>query len=87
MQFPWIVDGAVQSPFAFAFLKAVAVYFSFFFVEAERQREIHDWQILLEQAGRRYDRKPVAALINYLDNRDGTGKWNHFREHPTVAAE
>lgn len=43
--------------------------------------------ILLEQAGSRYDRKPVAALINYLDNRDGTGKWNHFRDLPTVAAE
>jgi len=34
--------------------------------------------ILMEDAGTRYDRKPVSALINYLDNRGGREKWQHF---------
>ncbi len=38
--------------------------------------------ILLEQTKSKYDRKPVSALINYLENRDGIEKWAHFRESP-----
>lgn len=38
--------------------------------------------ILLEDVGTRYDRKPVSALLNFLDNRGGTRKWAHFRESP-----
>lgn len=36
--------------------------------------------ILLEDTGTRYDRKPVSALLNFLDNRGGTKIWAHFRE-------
>ncbi len=38
--------------------------------------------ILLEQSGTTYDRKPVAALINYLENRGGTEKWASFGDAP-----
>ncbi len=38
--------------------------------------------ILLEDVGTRYDRKPVSALLNFLDNRGGTQIWAHFREAP-----
>ncbi|MCP4711574.1 MAG: hypothetical protein GY869_23390, partial [Planctomycetes bacterium] len=34
-------------------------------------------QIML-QNGTRYDRRPVSALINYLDNRGGTERWAEF---------
>ena len=39
-------------------------------------------RILLEQSGAKYDRKPVSALINYLENRGGTEKWASFRDAP-----
>ena len=32
--------------------------------------------------GSRFDRKPVSALINYLENRGGAEKWACFREKP-----
>ncbi len=38
--------------------------------------------ILLEQSGTTYDRKPVAALINYLENRGGSEKWASFGDAP-----
>ena len=38
--------------------------------------------ILLERSGATYDRKPVSALINYLENRGGTEKWASFRDTP-----
>ncbi len=38
--------------------------------------------ILLEDVGTRYDRKPVSALLNFLDNRGGIRRWAHFRESP-----
>ena len=28
-------------------------------------------EILFKEAGKAYDRRVVAALVNYLDNRDG----------------
>ncbi len=37
---------------------------------------------LLEQSGTKYDRKPVSALINYLENRGGTEKWASFGDAP-----
>lgn len=33
---------------------------------------------LMGQNGTRFDRKPVSALINYLDNRGGAEKWADF---------
>jgi HD-GYP domain-containing protein (c-di-GMP phosphodiesterase class II) len=33
---------------------------------------------LMQQNGTRYDRKPVSALINYLDNRGGAEKWSDY---------
>ena len=38
--------------------------------------------ILLEDVGSKYDRKPVSALLNFLDNRGGADRWAHFRELP-----
>lgn len=38
--------------------------------------------ILLERSGTTYDRKPVSALINYLENRGGAEKWASFRDAP-----
>lgn len=40
--------------------------------------------ILLQDTGTKFDRKPVTALINYLENRGGKRRWAHFREDPTV---
>lgn len=37
---------------------------------------------LLLKSGVHYDRKPVSALINYLDNRGGFEKWAHFKDRP-----
>jgi len=39
--------------------------------------------ILMEQTGTKYDRKPVTALINFLENRGGMRRWAHFRESPS----
>jgi HD-GYP domain-containing protein (c-di-GMP phosphodiesterase class II) len=38
--------------------------------------------ILLSDTGTKFDRKPVSALINFLENRDGKVKWAHYRERP-----
>jgi len=37
---------------------------------------------LMSESGSRFDRKPVSALINYLDNRDGREQWAYFRQRP-----
>lgn len=42
--------------------------------------------IMLDQAGVRYDRKPVTALINFLENRGGMERWAHFRKNPVASA-
>lgn len=39
-------------------------------------------KILLDEAGKRFDRKPVSALINVLENRGGIERWSHFRDPP-----
>lgn len=39
--------------------------------------------ILLSDTGTKFDRKPVSALINFLENRDGKAAWAHYRERPT----
>lgn len=38
---------------------------------------------LMQQAGSKFDRKPVSALINYLDNRGGAEEWAHYLDHPS----
>ena len=38
--------------------------------------------ILLNDTGTRYDRKPVTALVNFLENRDGKRRLAHYRENP-----
>jgi len=38
--------------------------------------------LLLGDAGTRFDRRPVTALINILHNREGTERWAHFRDRP-----
>ncbi len=42
-------------------------------------------EVLLGDAGTRFDRKPVSALINYLENRGGMDRWAHFRQPPETA--
>ena len=43
--------------------------------------------ILMSDTGSRYDRKPVTALVNYLENRGGTKLWAHFSEAPEESPE
>lgn len=38
--------------------------------------------ILLEGADKQFDRKPISALINYLENHGGRERWQHFSELP-----
>ncbi len=42
--------------------------------------------ILTEDTDTRYDRRPVSALVNFLENRDGMHRWAHFRDAPTAEA-
>ena len=51
--------------------------------EAMTFQEVSD--ALLQQSGTRFDRKPVSALINIIENRDGSERWAHFREVPPEA--
>ena len=37
-------------------------------------------RILLGESNSKFDRKPISALINFLDNRGGTEAWAHYRE-------
>lgn len=43
--------------------------------------------ILLEEAGTKMDRKPVTALVNFLENRGGNQRWAHFRDPPEGNAQ
>jgi len=38
--------------------------------------------ILLEGADMQFDRKPISALINYLENHGGRERWQHFSDLP-----
>ena len=42
-------------------------------------------EALMADAGRRYDHRPVLALLNYLDNRGGRQVWAHFAAPPAAA--
>jgi len=42
---------------------------------------------LLDDADRRFDRKTVSALINYLENRGGRENWRHFANPPEEDSE
>ena len=42
--------------------------------------------LLLQETGVTYDRRPVSALINHLDNRNGAETWAHFRDQPEGSA-
>jgi len=44
-------------------------------------------KLLLGLSGSEFESKPISALVNYLDNRDGREQWAHFREQPSDAAE
>ncbi len=44
-------------------------------------------RILLEESNSKFDRKPVSALVNFLDNRGGMETWAHYRERPESADE
>jgi HD-GYP domain-containing protein (c-di-GMP phosphodiesterase class II) len=34
--------------------------------------------LILNDAERIYDRRPVAALMNYIENKDGLDQWKEF---------
>ncbi len=38
--------------------------------------------ILMSDTGAKFDRRPVAALVNFLENRNGMEEWAHFRDPP-----
>jgi HD-GYP domain-containing protein (c-di-GMP phosphodiesterase class II) len=38
-------------------------------------------------AGTRFDRRPVSALTNIIDNRGGRERWAHFRARPEGTEE
>jgi len=38
--------------------------------------------ILMEETGTKFDRRPVSGLVNFLENRGGMRRWAHFREKP-----
>ena len=40
--------------------------------------------ILIEKAGSAFDRKPVAALVNVIENRGGRERWAHFGVPPKI---
>lgn len=40
--------------------------------------------LLLKEAGARFDRRPIAALMNILDNRDGRARWASFVVPPSA---
>jgi len=42
--------------------------------------------ILMDEAGRRFDRSVVAALVNRLDNHGGRQRWAEYRASPDVPA-
>lgn len=42
--------------------------------------------ILMEETDTRFDRRPVSALVNFLENRAGMRKWAHFRDPPKAEA-
>lgn len=42
-------------------------------------------QILMGDADIIYDRRPVVALMNFLENKQGLKKWKHFSEPPKVS--
>ena len=42
--------------------------------------------ILQENAGSTFDRRPVSALVNILDNRGGNERWAPYREMPKADA-
>lgn len=42
--------------------------------------------ILMDMSQSKLDRRPVTALVNYLENRGGMRRWAHFREDPTQDA-
>ena len=41
-------------------------------------------ETLLSQVGRAFDRRVVAALVNYLDNRGGRQRWADFARGPST---
>lgn len=42
---------------------------------------------LSDEAGTTFDRRPVAALVNYIDNRDGREQWANFSNPPEADGE
>ncbi|MEQ9643422.1 MAG: PAS domain-containing protein [Alphaproteobacteria bacterium] len=42
-------------------------------------------QALMADVGKAFDRRPVAALLNVLDNRGGRERWAAYREPPALA--
>jgi len=43
------------------------------------------YSILMSEADAKFDRRPVSALINYIENRGGKEAWRHFADPPAGA--
>lgn len=43
-------------------------------------------KILMDDADKVFDRRPVVALMNYLENKGGKEKWSHFGNPPITVA-
>jgi HD-GYP domain-containing protein (c-di-GMP phosphodiesterase class II) len=43
--------------------------------------------ILQEGIDSAFDRRPVSALVNILDNRGGRERWEAYRQRPDAEAE
>ncbi|MDG1709467.1 MAG: HD domain-containing phosphohydrolase [Emcibacteraceae bacterium] len=37
---------------------------------------------LMDEGGKKFDRRPVIALMNYLENKGGLAEWQHFGRNP-----
>jgi len=38
--------------------------------------------MMMEEGGKKYDRRPVIALMNFIENKGGLSEWKHFGSKP-----
>lgn len=89
----WDGSGALGTAGEEILLTARIVNVAYMFVRRVSARAHRDGMtfegvsdLLLQETGITYDRRPVSALINYLDNRNGAETWAHFRDRPEGTA-
>ena len=89
----WDGSGALGKAGDEILLTARIVTVAYMFVRKVSARAHHDGMtfeevcdLLLRETGITYDRRPVSALNNYIDNRNGAETWAHFRDRPEETA-